>query len=103
MCRISHLQTYGVPENQGPEGPLLPRSPPFARHPQALAIVSRSTGPELKEQGSFVAKHPTRKLAVILHADVVDTTTLVQKDGTLAHERIQDGFRCFCFSKKRGL
>jgi class 3 adenylate cyclase len=33
-----------------------------------------------------------RKLAVILHADVVDSTALVQRDEALAHERIQDVF-----------
>jgi adenylate cyclase len=37
----------------------------------------------------------SRKLAVILHADVVDSTTLVQKDETLAHERIQAAFHQF--------
>ncbi len=31
-----------------------------------------------------------RKLAVILHADVVDSTLLVQKNESLAHARIQD-------------
>ena len=38
---------------------------------------------------------PTRQLAVILHADVVGSTTLVQRDETLAHERIRDAFRRF--------
>lgn len=33
-----------------------------------------------------------RKLAVILHADVVGSTTLVQQNETLAHERIQTAF-----------
>ena len=42
-----------------------------------------------------MAEPPTRKLAVILHADVVGSTALVQKDETLAHERIQDAFRRF--------
>lgn len=37
----------------------------------------------------------SRKLAVLLHADVVDSTLLVQEDETLAHERIQDAFRRF--------
>ena len=37
--------------------------------------------------------HLSRKLAVILHADVVGSTALVQLDETLAHERIQDCFR----------
>jgi len=35
------------------------------------------------------------KLAVILHADVVGSTGLVQRDEQLAHERIQDAFRRF--------
>jgi len=35
------------------------------------------------------------KLAVILHADVVGSTLMVQKDEHLAHERIQDTFRRF--------
>ncbi len=33
------------------------------------------------------------KLAVILHADIADSTVLVQQDERLAHERIQDAFR----------
>ncbi len=37
----------------------------------------------------------TRKLAVILHADVIGSTALVQRDETLAHERIRDAFRRF--------
>ena len=36
-----------------------------------------------------------RKLAVILHADVVGSTSLVQKNETLAHERIQNVFNNF--------
>ena len=36
---------------------------------------------------------PARKLAVILHADVVGSTLLVQKDETLAHSRIQAAFQ----------
>ncbi len=67
----------------------------FARYPRAPAIVSRSTAPELKEQGFLVAEHLTRKLAVILHADVVGSTRLVQQNETLAHARIQDAFRRF--------
>jgi len=35
------------------------------------------------------------KLAVILHADVADSTALVQQDKRLAHERIQDTFQRF--------
>jgi len=37
----------------------------------------------------------TRKLAVILHADVVGSTSLVQQNETLAHERIQYAFKRF--------
>ena len=35
---------------------------------------------------------PSRKLAIVLHADVVDSTVLVQKDETLSHERIRNTF-----------
>jgi len=38
----------------------------------------------------------TRKLAVILHADVIGSTKLVQRNETLAHERIRDAFNNFC-------
>jgi adenylate cyclase len=37
----------------------------------------------------------SRKLAVILHADVVGSTALVQMNETLAHERIQSAFHQF--------
>ncbi len=36
-----------------------------------------------------------RKLAVVLHADVVGSTELVQRNETLAHNRVQDAFRRF--------
>ncbi|MEM7254992.1 MAG: adenylate/guanylate cyclase domain-containing protein [Pseudomonadota bacterium] len=36
---------------------------------------------------------PERKLAVILHADVVESTKLVQREETLAHQRITQAFR----------
>ena len=39
--------------------------------------------------------HLSRKLAVILHADVVGSTSLVQKQETLAHKRIQAVFHQF--------
>lgn len=42
-----------------------------------------------------MANTPARKLAVILHADVVGSTALVQLDETLAHERMQDAFLRF--------
>ena len=38
---------------------------------------------------------PIRKLAVLLHADVVGSTALVQLHETLAHQRIQDTFGRF--------
>ena len=38
---------------------------------------------------------PSRKLAVLLHADVVGSTALVQANETLAHRRIQEAFRRF--------
>ena len=38
---------------------------------------------------------PSRKLAVLLHADVVASTTLVQLNETIAHERIRDAFLRF--------
>ena len=37
----------------------------------------------------------SRKLAVILHADVVGSTSLVHQNETLAHERIQSAFQHF--------
>ena len=38
---------------------------------------------------------PSRKLAVLLHADVVGSTKFVRMSETLAHERMQDAFRRF--------
>ena len=40
-------------------------------------------------------KRPSRKLAAILHADVVGSTELVQRDESVAHERIHASFRRF--------
>lgn len=42
-----------------------------------------------------MAEHSPRKLAVILHADIVGSTALVQKNESLAHGRMQDVFRRF--------
>jgi class 3 adenylate cyclase len=42
-----------------------------------------------------MAEEPSRKLAVIAHADIVDSTALVQLNETLAHSRIQEAFRRF--------
>jgi TolB-like protein/class 3 adenylate cyclase/Flp pilus assembly protein TadD len=50
---------------------------------------------EFDQPGAFVAEEPTRKLAVLLHADVVGSTALVQANETLAHQRIQDTFQRF--------
>ena len=42
-----------------------------------------------------MADTPERKLAVLLHADVVGSTALVQKNESIAHERIRDAFQRF--------
>jgi len=42
-----------------------------------------------------VTEEPTRKLAVLLHADVIGSTALVQLNETVAHERIRDAFQRF--------
>jgi len=42
-----------------------------------------------------VTEEPTRKLAVLLHADVIGSTALVQLNETVAHARIQDAFQRF--------
>jgi len=39
--------------------------------------------------------HLSRKLAVIIHADVVDSTALVRQNEMLAHNRIQSAFKRF--------
>ena len=44
------------------------------------------------EQVSSMPDPPPRRLAVILHADVVGSTALVQVNETLAHQRIRDAF-----------
>ena len=42
-----------------------------------------------------MAEQPTGKLAVIVHADVVGSTVLVQRDERRAHQRITDTFQRF--------
>lgn len=42
-----------------------------------------------------MAEEPTRKLAVLLHADVIGSTALVQLNETVAHGRIRDAFQHF--------
>ena len=46
----------------------------------------------LRQKRFPVSERPSRKLVVILHADVVGSTALVQRDEALAHERIQNCF-----------
>ncbi len=43
---------------------------------------------------------PSRKLAVILHADVVGSTALVQQDEALAHAIIQGAWRRVSLTSK---
>ncbi len=43
-----------------------------------------------------MSNRPARKLAAVLHADVVGSTELVQLDESLAHERIRSTFQRFC-------
>lgn len=45
--------------------------------------------------GVNVTEEPTHKLAVLLHADVIGSTALVQLNETVAHQRIQDAFQRF--------
>ena len=71
------------------------RSPKAVRHFQPTAIVSPTTAQNVQKQGLFVAEQPTGKLAVILHADVVGSTALVQRDERRAHERITSAFKNF--------
>ncbi len=42
-----------------------------------------------------MADTPSRKLAVIMHADVVGSTSLGHQNETLAHQRINDAFMRF--------
>jgi adenylate cyclase len=42
-----------------------------------------------------VSQEPVRKLAVLLHADVIGSTALVQLNETVAHARMQDVFQRF--------
>jgi TolB-like protein len=42
-----------------------------------------------------VTGKPIRKLAVLLHADVIGSTALVQHNETIAHERIREAFQRF--------
>ena len=53
------------------------------------------TNRKITANGVFVTEEPTRKLAVLLHADVVGSTALVQLNEALAHQRIRDTFLRF--------
>ena len=66
----------------------------FASRPQRSGVnISTTLGPSLK--GSPVEERQPRKLAVILHADVVGSTALVHRDDSLTHERIHNAFNRF--------
>jgi hypothetical protein len=43
----------------------------------------------------LLTERSARRLAVIVHADVVSSTTLVQQGETFAHDRLQDPFHRF--------
>ncbi len=77
------------------ERPIEPLILTFARQSQPATIKSLGTAPQVQQQGFFVAEQPTRKLAVILHADVVGSTVLVQRDERRAHGRITSAFQRF--------
>jgi class 3 adenylate cyclase len=42
-----------------------------------------------------MTEEPTRKLAVLLHADLIGSTALVQLNETVAHARIRDALQRF--------
>lgn len=78
----------------------LPRRAPVtpARGLRSLPVgfhVSILMPPWIHPARSMVDHELSRKLAVLLHADVVGSTGLVRIDETLAHERIRDAFRRF--------
>ena len=63
-----------------------------------IFLIMKQKTQEKSPLRSRKLKHKDRlslKLAVILHADVVGSTSLVQKNETLAHERIQAAFQRF--------
>jgi TolB-like protein/class 3 adenylate cyclase len=51
--------------------------------------------PHLARGNTMVDQDISRKLAVILHADIAGSTALVQSDETLAHRRITETFQRF--------
>jgi hypothetical protein len=63
---------------------------------QLLRPVSRCQDTELNnnrfDKDTIVSDSARRKLAVILHVDVIGSTLLVQQNETLAHDRIADAF-----------
>ena len=71
---------------------------PFAAiHSPRLTAHDTINGahPQNYKRSVVLAEEPTRKLAVLLHADVVGSTALVQLNETVAHKRIQDTFQRF--------
>lgn len=50
-------------------------------------------GCKVREEAIALSKRSSRKLAVILHADVAGSTALVRANESTAHERIQECFR----------
>jgi adenylate cyclase len=65
---------------------------PCAVSRDSIGLASRRNGNETRIP---IVETPSTKLAVILHADVVGSTHLVQRDERIAHERIHDAFRRF--------
>ncbi len=86
-----HEETFSIDEYRRSECPVRASLLTFTRHPDNIS----KQVPRLKPKPFPVSERPSRKLVVILHADVVGSTALVQRDESVAHERIQDAFRRF--------
>ena len=63
----------------------------FPRNPESSALVFSQS--QAQRQSNSVEASMPRKLAVILHADVAGSTSLVHQNESLAHTRIQGAFR----------
>ena len=63
--------------------------------PPATQDIIAGVSPQNYNNRAVVTTEPTRKLAVLLHADVVGSTALVQLDEILAHQRMLETFRRF--------
>jgi adenylate cyclase len=66
----------------------------FAGRSLELRLVSLVRKSSQLTGHDAVTQLPVRKLAVLLHADVVDSTALVQANEALAHQRILSCFQC---------